>query len=379
MHILFLHSSSDFYGASKILLAVTNLCIDRKHQVTVVLSEKGELSKKLIELNCEVLIIDLSILRRQYFNFSGIFNRANGLLKAYHRLKQICQIKKVDLIYSNTTGVILGVLVASKLKIPHIWHVHEIIEKPFLLFRVLCNLLNKKINRSVMVSEAVKNHWAKFVNKSKMTTIHNGVDYWLFEDKKTTFRTEQNIPEAAVVIGMMGRVHFWKGQDYFLKIAGALNKKHSNLFFVMSGDVFPGYEYLNAHLNKIIIEENLQGFVKQVSFRNDIQNIYNALNIFILPSQLPDPAPLVVAEAMAAGLPVVVTNQGGAIEIIEEDISGIIIPINDAVTAANKIAYLIQHEAYRKEMGMAAKARVKQHFSRENFNIQIINFIEKKQ
>ena len=66
MHILFLHSSSDLYGASKILLAVTNLCKDRKHQVTVVLSEKGELSKKLIEQNCEVLIIDLSILYRHF-------------------------------------------------------------------------------------------------------------------------------------------------------------------------------------------------------------------------------------------------------------------------------------------------------------------------
>ncbi len=379
MHILFLHSSSDLYGASKILLAVTKLCKDKNHRITVVLSEKGELSDKLIELGCEVLIIDLSILRRQYFNFNGIVNRAWGLLKAYNKLKHICQLEKVELIYSNTTGVIAGVLVASKLKIPHIWHIHEIIEKPTLLFRLLSALLNKKINRCLVVSEAVKNHWAKYVKKSKMTVLYNGVDYWLFEDKKTTFRVEQNISDEAIVIGMMGRVHYWKGQDYFLRIAGQLNQQFSKLVFVLVGDAFPGYEYLYDNLDKIILEEKLEGVVRQVNYRSDIQNIYNALNIFILPSQLPDPAPAVVTEAMAAGLPVIVTNQGGAIEMIEEGVSGIIIPLNDAATAANKIAYLIQHEQIRIKMGAAAKTRIKQYFSRENFNVQIINFIEQKQ
>ena len=379
MHILFLHSSSDLYGASKILLAVTKLCKDKNHKITVVLSEKGELSDKLIELGCEVLIIDLSILRRQYFNFSGILNRAWGLLKAYNKLTPICQTEKVELIYSNTTGVIVGILVASKLKIPHIWHIHEIIEKPTLLFRLLSALLNKEMNRCLVVSEAVKNHWAKYVKKSKMTVLYNGVDYWLFEDKKTTFRAEQNIPADAIVIGMMGRVHYWKGQDYFLKIAGQLHQQFSNLFFVMVGDAFPGYEYLYDNLEKIIIEEKLEGRVTQVNYRSDIQNIYNALNIFILPSQLPDPAPAVVTEAMATGLPVVVTNQGGAIEMIVDGISGMTIPLNDAATAANKIASLIKNKEERINMGAAAKARINQYFSRENFNVQIINFIEQKQ
>ena len=379
MHILFLHSSSDLYGASKILLAVTKLCKDKNHKITVVLSEKGELSDKLIELGCEVLIMDLSILRRQYFNFSGILNRAWGLLKAYNKLMSICQTEKVELIYSNTTGVIVGILVASKLKIPHIWHIHEIIEKPTLLFRLLSALLNKEMNRCLVVSEAVKNHWAKYVKKSKITVLYNGVDYWLFEDKKTTFRAEQNIPADAIVIGMMGRVHYWKGQDYFLKIAGQLHQQFSNLFFVMVGDAFPGYEYLYDNLEKIIIEEKLEGRVTQVNYRSDIQNIYNALNIFILPSQLPDPAPAVVTEAMATGLPVVVTNQGGAIEMIVDGISGMTIPLNDAATAANKIASLIKNKEERINMGAAAKARINQYFSRENFNVQIINFIEQKQ
>ena len=94
---------------------------------------------------------------------------------------------------------------------------------------------------------------------------------------------------------------------------------------------------------------------------------------------MPDPAPAVVTEAMAAGLPVVVTNQGGAIEMIVDGISGMTIPLNDAAAAANKIASLIKNKEERINMGAAAKARINQYFSRENFNKQIINFIEQKQ
>lgn len=376
MHILFLHSSSDLYGASKILIAVTELCKEKQHKVTVILSEKGPLSEQLIQLGSEVIILDLGVLRRQYLNVGGLLNRATTILRAYKKISEICKTQKIDLIYSNTTGVIVGVLVASTLKIQHIWHVHEIIEKPQFLFRFISRLLNKKINRSIAVSYAVKNHWAKYVSDSKITVLYNGVDYWLFDDKNSTFRKEQQIAEDAIVIGMMGRVHFWKGQDYFFRIAGQLNKKFKNLVFVSVGDAFSGYEYLYDQLDKIIQEENIEGVVKQVHYRSDIQNIYNALDIFVLPSLLPDPAPAVVTEAMASGLPVVVTNQGGAIEMIEDGVSGIVIPINNAIVAAQKMSYLIQNETERKSMGVHAKDCIKKYFSREHFNAQLINFIE---
>ena len=106
--------------------------------------------------------------------------------------------------------------------------------------------------------------------------------------------------------------------------------------------------------------------------------MYNALDIFVLPSQLPDPAPLVVAEAMACGLPVVATRQGGAVEYIEDGVSGILIPLNDAKAAANKMIPLITNSIERRKMGNAARERVVNHFSRKNFNQQILHFIEQR-
>jgi glycosyltransferase involved in cell wall biosynthesis len=273
----------------------------------------------------------------------------------------------------------VGIFVAAHQNIRHLWHVHEIIEKPYPLFRFLSYLFNKKQNQTIVVSEAVKNHWKKYVPAENIKVLYNGVDYWLFDNKESTFRAELGIDKDAIVMGMMGRVHFWKGQDYFLKIAGVLHKTFPNLVFVIVGDAFSGYEYLYDNLNDIIQAEQLQAVVKQVKYRSDIVNVYHSFDLFVLPSLLPDPAPAVVTEAMACGLPVAITKQGGAMEMIEENISGILLPLNNPSEAAAKIAPLIQDATARKEMGLQARARIEKHFSRELFNKQIIALIEQTQ
>jgi glycosyltransferase involved in cell wall biosynthesis len=379
MRILFLHSSSDLYGASKILLAINELCTKKGHEVTVVLSEDGPLVPQLKALGAHIIIADLGILRRQYLHVAGILNRLVANFKAYRLLTTLCKNQKIDLIYSNTTGVIVGVFVASKLGIRHLWHIHEIIEKPYLLFRLLSRLINTKNNQAIAVSEAVKTHWTKHVHPNKIDVLYNGVDYWLFENIQSDLRNTLNLQPDTILIGMMGRVHFWKGQDYFVSIAGELYKTHKNIHFLIVGDAFAGYEYLHDTINQLIVKHGLQGKVTQLPYRSDITNIYGALDVFILPSLLPDPAPAVVTEAMAAGLSVVATQQGGAMEMIENNVSGLLIPINNAAAAAKIMEPLLSNQAYRKNMGAQAKKRMQEKFSRTQFNEQIMACIEKQQ
>ncbi len=376
LNLLFLHSSSDLYGASKILVAVTSLCQQKGHTVVVVVSHEGPLVTRLRENGIEVILIPLGILRRKYINISGILNRLSVNGQAYGKLKQLCLERRIDLIYSNTTGVIIGSFVARSLRIRHIWHVHEIIQRPFILFRAISWMLNRKGNETLVVSEAVKKHWSRYVDPTRITVLYNGVDYDLFADKKSTFRQELGISPDRVVLGMVGRVHFWKGQDYFLKIAGVLTKQFPQLAFVLVGDPFPGYEYLYGEMDKIMDENGIRENVYLCGYREDIGNIFNAFDIFILPSILPDPAPAVVTEAMAASKAVVVTEQGGAVEMIVNNESGILIPLNNPQLAAEKIAPLIQNSELRKEIGANAHERIIQYFSREVFNEAIVAYIE---
>jgi glycosyltransferase involved in cell wall biosynthesis len=82
---------------------------------------------------------------------------------------------------------------------------------------------------------------------------------------------------------------------------------------------------------------------------------------------------------MAASVPVVATHQGGAIEMLENNVSGLFIPINNAIEAANIMEPLITSAAARKNMGEQAKKRIQEKFSRKHFNELIVACIEQQQ
>lgn len=375
MNILILHSTSDLYGASRILLLTAQNLISHKHKVVVVLSEEGPLSAKLREAGATVIIVRLGVLRRKYMSAKGILNRIRVMAAAAGPLRRLVKEHQISIVYTNTTSVLIGAVMARILGIRHIWHVHEIITSPKPFLRFTGFMVNRFSSKVIVVSDAVKQHWQKFIAPSKLVRIHNGIDVKRFESSES-LREELHLPENSVVLGSIGRIHPWKGQDYFLQIAGTLNRRYDNLYFLLAGDVYPGNEYLYEKLNKIIGQEGLEGRVFNLGYREDITPILNALDIFVLPSILPDPLPTVVLEAMAAGKPVIATDLGGAREMVDNRNTGVLVPLDRAEDAAALAANLVEDAELRREMGKKGKERVRKHFSLERFNMEMIRLLE---
>jgi len=379
MRILLLHSSSDLYGASKIFLQTVQLLKKQGHTCYVVVSAKGPLVEKLKQDNIQVTVINLGIIRRKYFSPLGILNRINRWSKANDLLNKYIQQNGIDLVYANTTAVLLGAYLAHKNKIKHVWHVHEIIEKPKFLFLAIQWIMKRYTSTIICVSKAVQNHWSKNAPSllSKMQVIYNGIGP-VEKSTEVNFKTQYQIPKEAIVIGMAGRVHFWKGQSYFLQIAKQLlkpsteNNQAKPLYFIITGDAFPGYEYLVDEIQNFIKNHQLGDRIFYTGFEHEMDKFYSSIDLLILPSQLPDPLPTVVLEAMQYGIPVVATAQGGALEMIAENETGIFIPMDDVTIATNKIYELLQKEG---QLAMKEKCiqRVNQHFSITAFENNIAN------
>ena len=376
MNILILHGSSDLYGASKILLATVNVCKKKGHRPIVVLTENGPLAVVLQQAGIEVVFIRLGILRRKYKSLAGVLNRVLVLRKASYAIKALVKEKSIDLIYSNTTAVLVGAYVAKKLGIRHIWHVHEIIEQPKWLYHFLGNIVNKYSDIVIVVSEAVKKNWAKYVAEDKLRMVYNGIDYKPYLQPSDKLRKELGIADDITVIGMIGRVHYWKGQDYFLRIAGHLSRKFTDLRFVMIGDVFPGYEYLYGELAEIKKTEKIESVVSDLGYRTDVAELLQGFDILVLPSVLPDPFPTVVLEAMASAKPVAANAHGGMLEMIDEDVTGILIPVNDAYQASLLMEKLVVDAEKRKQMGEAGRKKVLMQYSLEAFENKMIKILE---
>ena len=405
MRILLLHSSSDIYGASKIFLQTVKLLKDKGHYTVVALSATGPLSIALENIGVEVYIINLAILRRKYFSISGILNRYQKWSAAVKALDAFINQHQIDTLYSNTAAVLVGGYLAKKKKLQHIWHLHEIIEKPVFLHAFLASRLRNWADKIIVVSKAVEAHWKDSVTQNKMFQVYNGLPAISSKDTLNTssnpahsLRTKLSIPTEAIVIGMAARIHFWKGQTYFIDIAQALlqNAKQqiptpaAPLYFIIAGDPFPGYEHLQVEMETAIVDNELSDRVFYVGLVNDMATFYQSINVLILPSQQPDPLPTVVLEAMQYALPVVATAQGGALEMVIgelteaekvlsnnlHDATGLFIPLNDALLAANKIESILTPQKLQ-ALGEAGKKRVEQYFSAASFEKNMISVFEK--
>lgn len=375
MKILLLHSSSDVYGASKIFLGTVQLLKKRNHDVWVVLSEDGPLVKKLASAGATVLMVRLGILRRKYFNPRGIINRIATLLRARNQLQELIRKEKIELVYSNTTGVLAGAFAARNCGVRHIWHVHEIIENPFWLKQLLGHLMNRYAVGIIAVSEAVKQSWESVLPAERITVIQNGIDYSPYLEHEHTLTKELQLPTAAIVIGMVGRVHYWKGQSYFLKLAGQLHQKHPSLHFLLAGDAYPGYEYLYQEMQTQIETLQLSDVVHNLGFREDIPAVMQTIDLLLLPSQQPDPFPTVILEAMASAKPVIATQFGGAVEMIDAGITGDLMPADQVDTAVSVIESWLDKNRLQ-AAGEAGRKRVLENFSLEAWEHKMINYLE---
>lgn len=374
MRILLLHSSSDLYGASKIFLQTVKIFLKRGHHCIVVLSSDGYLVEELKSLGVQVEIINLGILRKKYFSPTGLLNRISKWYRANFLLQKIIVEEKIDLVYSNTAAVLIGGWVVyfvnkknlTLKKVQHIWHIHEIIEKPKFVQLILKWCMRYRANKILVVSKAVQKNWDRGI------LLYNGIEP-MIPSTKINYREQFLIPKEAIVIGMAARIHYWKGQSYFLQIAKAM-EKHP-VYFIISGDPFPGYEYLLANMQDYINENDLSDRVKYIGFERDMDCFYQSIDILVLPSQQPDPLPTVVLEAMQYGLPVVATEQGGALEMIVEGETGIFIALNDVAAATKKITSILP-ETIRKQMGKQGQQRVETYFSAAAFEKNLIEAVE---
>ena len=125
-------------------------------------------------------------------------------------------------------------------------------------------------------------------------------------------------------------------------------------------------------LSKIDVDKR----VKIVNYIPDISKIYRAADIYVLPT-IYDPFPLAVLEAMASGLPVVVSSLTGITDIIDDGKNGLVIKDpSDAVELSNGINVLAENDALRKNMGLNARDTVEK-LSWKNVTQRVLRVYEK--
>ena len=374
--ILYLHAGAEMYGADKVLLELIKGLDSKEFEAHVILPNDGVLVEALRQVGAKVSVLDYPILRRKYFNPKGIADYIRSYNFYAKQIALYAREHSIDMVHNNTAAVLEGIYLKRKLKLPLIWHVHEIIVKPKAISDFINMLMGRYADKIVTVSQAVANHikQSSFIKDSQVEVIYNGVDNAVYYPMDaSSIREKFDIAQDALVIGMIGRVNAIKGQNDFIEAVEPLLEKNEQAVAFLAGGVFPGEEWRLEELDKRIASSSVVSQIHRIDYYDKTSELYNMFDIFVLPSIKPDSLPTVVLEAMACSKPVVGYNNGGIAEMVVDDKSGCLVKPNRPQELSNAISLLLDSSEKREKFGRVGYQRQKELFSLESY---IKNFSE---
>lgn len=379
--IAFFHQSSDMYGSDKVLLYLAEGVLRLGGKPVVLVPNAGPLTCEFTLRNIEFHILPMLKITRARLSLKGLFGLLCELCIALPAYDRIFGSRHVDLVHSNTLAVLGGALWSRRRGIPHLWHVHEIIEHPRIAAYTFPLLLRIFADQVVCNSNATY-HWLLGVQsglKKKMRVIWNGVHGPRHMEQDCVEQIYRRFRPAGsqLAIGLVGRINRWKGHGLLLNAIELLHKRGvGNFSVVFMGSPPPGQENFEVELKQRIAQSPLRDHIVVEGFSSEIWPAYAALDIVCVPSTEPEPFGLVAVEAMAAEKPLVVSRFGGLIEIVVDGITGLTFNPGDATSLAAELEKLLTDAALRRRLGRAGKERFDSEFSVEKMQIQFSEIFE---
>lgn len=197
------------------------------------------------------------------------------------------------------------------------------------------------------------------LEESSSQVIYNGIESCRYGRSTTTnLKAELGVPTESFLIGCLGNVRPAKGYGVLIEAATALGIKRKHVHFVVAGD---RHGSLMSELQKQLTACGVSDRVHFIGFVEDGARFLSQLDMFVL-SSLSEGFSIATVEAMATGLPVVVTQCGGPEEIVTDGIDGVVVPARDPLALATAIDGLIEDEGQRQLLGLEASKSAQTRF-----------------
>jgi glycosyltransferase involved in cell wall biosynthesis len=330
---------------------------DRFENIIITLKEKGSLSKDFESQNIRV------------YNVGGM----GGILRISAFIKSVKILREINpdiiqgwLAHGNFVAQIASIFLPYRLST--LWNIrYTVLQKPetkrsTLFIIKLLSMLSSLPQKIIFNSKAGANdHIRMGYRRDKNCIIPNGFDTKLFapsEKNRRSVRLELNIPEEAILIGLIGRFDPLKDHCCFLKAGAKLLSNKREVYFLLAGREV---DWQNWHLKQFIEKLGISGKVFLLGERRDVHRITTALDIATC-SSIQEGFPNIIGEAMSCGIPCVVTDVGDSAWIVED--SGIVVPPRNHEALCEAWQKMIELGSVKRQiLGEKARERIKKHFS----------------
>lgn len=348
------------------------------------------LFKYMDRSNYEQILVYLTEYDYEKYKFDNIVDNIEfvDMCREINPIKDVKSIMKInklikkynpDIIYVHSSkGGALGRIANIITRKPIIYNAHgwafnmEVSKLKKLVYRIIEKELAKITDYIITISDQERK--SALVNKickeEKLKVIFNGIDIEKYDRWKMNscdFREKYGIPKDAIVFGMVGRISKQKAPDIFIKSAAKIKEQIQNSFFIIVGD---GED--RKSIDKMV--ENL-GLNESVLITGWVDNTFEYISTFDIAMLLSrwEGFGLAIAEYMVSNKPIIATNVDAIPNLIENNVSGLLISkdsIDECVESAIK---LITNEELNKRITLNADKKV-----RNMFNIRRVSCDHKK-
>lgn len=344
--ILYLNNAVAIGGGERNLLALLQILDKAKWRPIVTCPHDGAFPSELKAMGIQVEWVKLPDCRKLKDVFRGVL--------AWFQLDQIVRRERVAMIHANSPPWFpVGCLVAKKHRIPSVVSIQGRLAprrvRQFLLHRA--DLLFTVADSLRLFVEGAG------VPAGRTRTIYSTVDTDRYVPCPDTgeIRRRFGIATGDPIIGCVANVAHYKGHDILIQAFAKLSQIIPTGHLLLVGR--DNSEYGTA-MKRLVQELGLSNRIHFTGFQPDVRPYFGAIDIVVLPSR-EEGAPVALLEAMAMAKPLIASAVDGTPEIIEDGITGILVPSEDSDAVVTAVTNLIKDPGSLRSMGEAGRRRAK--------------------
>lgn len=333
------------------------------------------------EIKCDLLVLSNEIHYKEILELDisvhHLIRKSKKDIRIFFKLYKLCRQLKPDIIH--TWGTMTTVYAAPIAKLLNIRLINGMVRsaaprRSFLDFYYLAAFLTFPVSDAI-VSNSNAGLEAFKAPSRKGVRIFNGFDMQraLSVREPLSMKEELSI-NTGKVVGMVAAVSERKDYDTYLEAAKKILKKRNDTLFLSAG----GGENLEEY--RKTVEGEWGNKIRFLGVRSDVESLVNIFDVGVLTTNTRvhnEGIPNAVMEYMALGKPVVATDSGGTKELVQHNVTGLIVPPGDPELLADSIMRLLDDPLLAKKMGQAGRERIEQVFSKEKMATTFLKLYSK--
>ena len=235
------------------------------------------------------------------------------------------------------------------------------------IIRTLRYALVKRADGLIAISSQLKTAFLQAgIHSTRIELLPNGIDTTLYSpadpSEKAALRTALGLPADKVVFIFTGRLTSSKGLPELMDAWRTLASNHADIHLLLVGSGAGSMDDAEGQVRRMVDQYHLQRCVTLAGAVDNVQDYLRASDVFVFPSHY-EGFGLSIVEAMACGLPVIVTSVGVALEIVQPEQNGLLVPVRDTQQLSAAIEWMLAHRAAWPAMGDQARTDVYTRYS----------------